>query len=128
MCASHNSAVGIWFRHAISWHQFIEPSTPDLVLFRQRPDFSLKNRPSVGHSDSSTIVAVGVAKNPRSIATVRSSDAPSSKYERPAGVARFFHRTDTLVSVRTEEAIHVFNKDPIGSEFSDDSGVLKPES
>jgi hypothetical protein len=31
---------------------------------------------------------------------VRSSDAPSSQYERPAGVAFFFHSTENLVAVR----------------------------
>jgi hypothetical protein len=106
----------------------MEPVLPVFVRFRQRPDFSLKKRPSLAHSFSNGIVAVGVAKNPRSIAAVRSSDAPSSQYERPAGVARFFHWTENLVTFRTKEAINVLNKYPIGSEFSDNSCVLEPET
>jgi len=106
----------------------MEPVLPVLVRFRQRPDFSLKKRPSLAHSGSKTIVAVGVAKNPSSIAAVRSSDAPSSQYERPAGVAFFLHSTENLVAICAEQAINVLNKYPVGSEFSDNSCVLEPET
>jgi hypothetical protein len=58
----------------------------------------------------------------------RRTEGFKTHHGRPAGVACSFQVTDDPISAFILEVRNVLNEDPTGSEFSDDAGVLKPET
>ncbi len=58
----------------------------------------------------------------------RRLEGVTTHHARPAGVVCSFQVTEHDVSAVSFEVRNVLNKDPIWSDFSDDSGILEPES
>jgi hypothetical protein len=69
-----------------------------------------------------------VGHDPDSLPSVRGANVVSTHHERPSGVACFFQVLQDEVTASSSESTDVFNKNPTGSELSDESGVLEPES
>jgi hypothetical protein len=69
-----------------------------------------------------------VGHDPDPLPSVRGANVVSTHHERPSGVACFFQVLQDEVTASSSESTDVFNKNPTGSELSDESCVLEPES
>jgi hypothetical protein len=73
-------------------------------------------------------VTVVVSEDENPFPFERRSESLKTHHGRPAGVACSFQVREDLVSAFILEVRNVLNEDPMGSEFSNDAGVFKPET